>query len=171
MEKDERKDEEAGSYNMNVDDTNNYNCTDDCIEEDDDSNNKDNTKKSQAQAWGTWEELLLACAVKRHGFGDWDSVATEVRSRSSLSNLLASANDCRHKYRDLKRRFQEQEKTDTAMAKATAEEKEEERVCNNIPWLEQLRSLRVAELRREVERYDVSILYENNESLSLRRWI
>ncbi|CAL9236896.1 unnamed protein product [Arabidopsis halleri] len=149
----EEEEEEAGSYNMNVDDSNNYICTDnDYIEEHEDANN--NSKKSQAQAWGTWEELLLACAVKRHGFGDWDSVATEVRSRSSLSHLLASANDCRHKYRDLKRRFQEQAKADAA---ATVEE-EEERVGNNIPWLEQLRNLRVAELRREVERYDCSIL-------------
>lgn len=162
------EEEEARSYNMNVDDTNTnkYICTDnDYIEEHEDDNN---SKKSQAQAWGTWEELLLACAVKRHGFGDWDSVATEVRSRSSLSpHLLASANDCRHKYRDLKRRFQEQAKTDAA---ATVEE-EEERVGNNIPWLEQLRNLRVAELRREVERYDCSILYGNKESLllSLRR--
>ncbi|CAA0376836.1 unnamed protein product [Arabidopsis thaliana] len=151
------EEEEAGSYNMNVDDTNNNNnyiCTDnDYIEEDEDNSN---TKKSQTQAWGTWEELLLACAVKRHGFGDWDSVATEVRSRSSLSHLLASANDCRHKYRDLKRRFHEQEKTDVTAT--VEEEEEEERVGNNIPWLEQLRNLRVAELRREVERYDCSIL-------------
>ncbi|XP_010508295.1 PREDICTED: uncharacterized protein LOC104784894 [Camelina sativa] len=143
-----------------VDDTNNnneYTYTDDCIEEDDDNNNINNTnKESQTQqAWGTWEELLLACAVKRHGFGDWDSVATEVRSRSSTLSDLVSANNCKHKYRDLKRRFHEKEKTDAA---ATTEEEDEKVGNNNITWLEQLRNLRVAELRREVERYDVSIL-------------
>ncbi|XP_010518041.1 PREDICTED: RNA-binding protein 25-like [Camelina sativa] len=150
-----KKKVEQGRRSMNVDNTNNndYICTNDCIEEDDDNNT--NNKRSQTQqAWGTWEELLLACAVKRHGYGDWDSVATDVRSRSSLSDLV-SANHCKHKYRDLKRRFHEKEKTDAA---ATAEDEEEKVGNNNISWLEQLRNLRVAELRREVERYDVSIL-------------
>ncbi|KAL1210827.1 hypothetical protein V5N11_022607 [Cardamine amara subsp. amara] len=155
MEGMSKEEEEAGSYNsMNVQETNNdYICSDDYHnrEEDDDV---DNCNKSQA--WGTWEELLLACAVKRHGLADWDSVATEVRSRSSLSHLLASANNCRHKYRDLKLRFQKSaaggENTDAA------DEEDRVGINNNIPWLEQLRSLRVAELRREVERYDVSIL-------------
>ncbi|EOA28512.1 hypothetical protein CARUB_v10024727mg [Capsella rubella] len=148
------KEEEEEAYNNN-----NYisSSARDCIEQDDDDSN--NTKK--IQAWGTWEELLLACAVKRHGFRDWDSVATEVRSRSSLPDVLASANKCRHKYRDLKRRFHEQEKTDTAPAEeeettAMADEEKTENV--GIPWLEELRNLRVAELRREVEQYDVSIL-------------
>ncbi|XP_010506369.1 PREDICTED: uncharacterized protein DDB_G0283697 [Camelina sativa] len=154
-----KKKVEQGRRSMNVDDTNNndYTCTDDCIEEDDENNKNTNKKRQTQQAWGTWEELLLACAVKRHGFGDWDSVATEVRSRSSLSDLV-SANNCKHKYRDLKRRFHEKEQTDAA---ATAEEedgKDEKVGNNNISWLEQLRNLRIAELRREVKRYDVSIL-------------
>ncbi|CAH2058020.1 unnamed protein product [Thlaspi arvense] len=150
------KEEEAGSYSMN-DDTNNiinndYICSDDFNnrnigEEDDNTNPKHNS-----QAWGTWEELLLACAVKRHGFADWDSVASEVRSRSSISGFLASANNCRQKYRDLKRRFQESSGGESDAAETVAED------GGKIPWLEQLRSLRMAELRREVQQYDVSIL-------------
>nr|DAD39415.1 TPA_asm: hypothetical protein HUJ06_013738 [Nelumbo nucifera] len=26
------------------------------------------------ETWGTWEELLLECAVNRHGTHKWDSV-------------------------------------------------------------------------------------------------
>ncbi|KFK37248.1 hypothetical protein AALP_AA4G233200 [Arabis alpina] len=132
-------------------DYNNHNIEENEKEEDDENNTN---LKHNSQAWGTWEELLLACAVKRHGFTNWDSVATEVRSRSS--NSVVSANNCKQKYRDLKRRFHESHNTD-ATTETTVEE-EEERIGNNIPWLEQLRSLRVAELRREVQRYDDSIL-------------
>ncbi|KAK4796726.1 hypothetical protein SAY86_029052 [Trapa natans] len=31
--------------------------------------------------WGTWEELILGGAVLRHGAGDWELVASELRSR------------------------------------------------------------------------------------------
>lgn len=152
---------EGGSYSMNKDGNKDYICSDDYknnhnIGEEEDEDDNTNLK---SQAWGTWEELLLACAVKRHGFRDWDSVATEVRSRTSNAAVFVSANICKQKYRDLKLRFQESQ-TDAAA-------EEEERIGNNIPWLEQLRSLRVAELRREVQRYDVSILYGNEESKSL----
>ncbi|KAJ0254854.1 hypothetical protein HA466_0096980 [Hirschfeldia incana] len=110
-----------------------------------------------SQVWGTWEELLLTCAVKRHGSKDWDSVAKEVVSRSSLD---ASAPCCRLKYQDLKRRFQDSVDDDddgrgNNVAAAAAEEDIED---GEIPWLEQLRSLRVAELRRDVQRCDESIL-------------
>ncbi|KAJ0258533.1 hypothetical protein HA466_0073040 [Hirschfeldia incana] len=137
MTKKVEQEEEAASYSMNDDD---YLCSND-------HNNIDNNTnlKHERRAWGTWEELLLACAVKRHGICDWDSVATEVRTRTSL---FISADNCRQKYRDLQRRFKESTTADEA---ATAAE-------DDIPWLEELRSLRVAELRREVEQYDVSIL-------------
>ncbi|XP_009138872.1 bromodomain-containing protein bet-1 isoform X2 [Brassica rapa] len=98
-----------------------------------------------SQVWGTWEELLLTCAVKRHGSKDWDSVAKEVVSRSSLD---ASAPSCRLKYQDLKRRFRDSVDDDDRRGNSDGE----------IPWLEQLRSLRVAELRRDVQRCDESIL-------------
>ncbi|GFY90442.1 DNA-binding bromodomain-containing protein [Actinidia rufa] len=89
--------------------------------------------------WTTWEELLLTCAVERHGVRDWDSVAMELQSRSALS-LLLTARACETKYRDLKRRFvAENDGVDA------------------IPWLEELRKLRVDELKQEVLRYDLSI--------------
>lgn len=89
--------------------------------------------------WTTWEELLLACAVKRHGTKDWGSVAMELQARSSLS-LLFTSQVCKNKYDDLKRRFTENETDDST-----------------IPWLEELRKLRVSELKQEVQRYDLSI--------------
>ncbi|XP_057495771.1 uncharacterized protein LOC130780782 [Actinidia eriantha] len=89
--------------------------------------------------WTTWEELLLTCAVERHGVRDWDSVAMELQSRSFLS-LMLTARACETKYHDLKRRF-------------VAENDD----VDAIPWLEELRRLRVAELKQEVLRYDLSI--------------
>ncbi|KAH0884514.1 hypothetical protein HID58_060610 [Brassica napus] len=108
-----------------------------------------------SQVWGTWEELLLTCAVKRHGSKDWDSVAKEVGSRSSLD---ASGTSCRLKYQDLKRRFQDSV-DDDGRGNNEAVAEDEEDTDGEIPWLEQLRSLRVAELRRDVQRCDESILY------------
>ncbi|KAG2326086.1 hypothetical protein Bca52824_008814 [Brassica carinata] len=135
------KEEAAASYSMNNNNDDDYISTDD--HNIDDDNNNTNIKHER-RAWGTWEELLLACAVKRHGFCDWDSVAAEVRTRTtSLSPVFVSADDCRQRYRDLQRRFK-----DSA----------DDEAAEDIPWLEELRSLRVAELRREVEQYDVSIL-------------
>ncbi|KAF8102176.1 hypothetical protein N665_0201s0457 [Sinapis alba] len=93
------------------------------------------------QTWSTWEELLLACAVHRHGIDSWDSVAAEIHKQNSSSRTL-TAFDCRHKYNDLKLRFSPEGET----------------VSEISWWLEELRKLRVDELRREVERYDLSIL-------------
>ncbi|XP_010469232.1 PREDICTED: bromodomain-containing protein bet-1-like isoform X1 [Camelina sativa] len=111
-----------------------------------------------SQVWGTWEELVLTCAVKRHAFTDWDSVAKDVQSRSRNS-LIASAINCRLRYQDLKRRFEDsvdggEGNREAAVVAAAAEDDE----VGEIPWLDQLRSLHVAELRREVQRRDDSIL-------------
>lgn len=32
--------------------------------------------------WGTWEELILGSAVRRHGTRDWNVVASELRART-----------------------------------------------------------------------------------------
>ncbi|GLT39763.1 hypothetical protein SLA2020_139380 [Shorea laevis] len=95
-------------------------------------------------SWGTWEELLLACAVKRHGLHNWDSVSMELRTKTSLPRPLTTAQICQQKYRDLQRRF-------------TANHPQDQ-TPTEIPWLEDLRKLRVAELKRDLHRYDVSIL-------------
>lgn len=108
------------------------------------------------EIWGTWEELLLACAVSRHGTRSWDSVAMEIQTRSPFSDLL-TPQSCRQRYLDLKRRFESggddgsREKADVASGGG------DNGSPVAVPWLEELRKLRMAELRREVERYDVSI--------------
>ncbi|PSR84543.1 Bromodomain-containing protein [Actinidia chinensis var. chinensis] len=101
--------------------------------------------------WGTWEELLLACAVHRHGANRWDSVAIEIQKRSSTASLghLLTPYHCERKYHDLKRRYTPQ--NDAASPAEACD-------ANSVPWLDELRKLRVAELRREVERYDLSIV-------------
>ncbi|KAJ4705580.1 putative DNA-binding bromodomain-containing protein [Melia azedarach] len=95
-------------------------------------------------AWGTWEELLLACAVHRYGAENWSSVATEVQKRSSRLQLL-TPRSCQQKYRDLERRF-------ARNGAASLADNE------SIPWLNELKKLRVAELKRELQRYDLSIV-------------
>ncbi|CAH9096315.1 unnamed protein product [Cuscuta europaea] len=104
--------------------------------------------------WSTWEELLLAFAVKRHGLKDWDSVAMELRSRSSLPDLL-TAQVCEDKYRGLHRRFMNSD--DLAVYKDSGGDINAAATAVDIPWLENLRQLRVLELKQEVQRYDISI--------------
>lgn len=110
-------------------------------------------------AWGTWEELLLAFAVNRHGTAAWDSIASELQKRISDPNLGLTANTCRSKYLDLKRRFLvgngDLEGEDGGGGGRDGKSGVEE----SAPLLEELRKLRVAELRREVQRYDLNIEY------------
>ncbi|KAL1193434.1 hypothetical protein V5N11_019169 [Cardamine amara subsp. amara] len=112
-------------------------------------NDENNPEK---QTWSTWEELLLACAVHRHGIDSWDSVAAEIQKHNSAFRTL-TAFECRHKYRDLKRRFSRNK----LASPGSPEEETVAAEISSVPWLEELRKLRVDELRREVERYDLSI--------------
>ncbi|KAL5739680.1 hypothetical protein ACOSQ2_028860 [Xanthoceras sorbifolium] len=105
---------------------------------------KTSTNFPEKQKWGTWEELLLACAVHRYGTDNWSSVAAQVQERSSTLKFL-TPRSCRDKYHDLNRRFSHYDAislTDNP----------------DIPWLDELKKLRVAELKRDVERYDLSIV-------------
>ncbi|KAL1554598.1 hypothetical protein AAHA92_15143 [Salvia divinorum] len=106
-------------------------------------------------AWGTWEELLLAFAVNRHGTAAWDSIASELQKRTSDPTLCLTAHNCRSRYLDLKRRF--------VVRNGDLEGEDKSNVEDSAPLLEELRKLRVAELRREVQRYDLNI-----ESLELK---
>ncbi|XP_068339729.1 DEK domain-containing chromatin-associated protein 4-like [Pyrus communis] len=101
---------------------------------------------TSAQPWGTLEELLLVCAVNRHGTQSWDSVALEVGSRCSpTATTLLSADNCRDKFADIKRRFVSEDDDDGSSGSLGA-------------MVDELRRLRVEELRREVRRRDVSIV-------------
>ncbi|KAK1555362.1 hypothetical protein Q3G72_025378 [Acer saccharum] len=103
------------------------------------------TTTAAAQWWGTLEELLLACAVNRHGTKSWDSIAMEVQTRSStLSSLTPQT--CKDKFHDLSRRF-----GFTATSQNDAE-------LGTRFLVDQLRRIRVQELRDEVQRCDVSIV-------------
>lgn len=101
------------------------------------------------EIWGTLEELLLACAVTRHGTSSWDSVAMEVQTRSPLAARPGlTPHSCRLRFRDLHRRF----------SSTGGEEEEEDPDASAAEgWVDELRRLRVAELRRDVERCDLSI--------------
>ncbi|KAM1625833.1 hypothetical protein FF1_014223 [Malus domestica] len=104
-----------------------------------------NFPEKQTPTWGTWEELLLACAVHRFGTQSWDSVATELRKRSSNLHLL-TPHACKRKFHDLRRRFND------AVSAASDDDK------SPILWLDQLRQRRLDELRLELQRYDRSIV-------------
>uniref|UniRef100_A0A0E0LWR7 Bromo domain-containing protein n=1 Tax=Oryza punctata TaxID=4537 RepID=A0A0E0LWR7_ORYPU len=107
-----------------------------------------------AEIWGTSEDLLLACAVSRHGTASWDAVAKEMQSRCPSAAGFTPAT-CRLRFRVLHRRF-------SGGGGVTAENEdtggeEEPDAAAVAGWVEELRKLRVAELRREVEKYDLSI--------------
>ncbi|KAK6289641.1 hypothetical protein POUND7_001182 [Theobroma cacao] len=106
----------------------------------------------EKQTWGTWEELLLACAVHRYGTESWDSVAMELQKRTStLRHLFLTPLSCQQKFQELKLRFAENDAGGDD-AKTT------NNITTAVPWLDELRKLRVAELRREVQQYDLSIV-------------
>ncbi|XP_011625509.1 SWR1 complex bromodomain subunit bdf1 [Amborella trichopoda] len=115
--------------------------------------------------WGTWEELLLAYAINRHGTCQWENVAMELQNRT-CDSIYLTPDDCKSRFEDLSRRFTAGEKSPRIKGSPenfsengeNTPENEKNPPGNEIPWLEDLRKLRVAELRREVERYDVSIV-------------
>lgn len=121
----------------------------------------DSAATTKKKTWSTWEELLLAFAVKRHGLKNWESVAMELQNRCSLPALL-TAQICKDKYRDLRRRFMNSYNNsyDEKINDGFDDGVERDVDCNGdvtIPWIEELRQLRVAELKQEVQRYDLSI--------------
>ncbi|KAK0584263.1 hypothetical protein LWI29_010243 [Acer saccharum] len=103
------------------------------------------TNFPEKQTWGTCEELLLACAVHRYGTDNWSSVAAQVQKRSSSTLKFLTPHSCRDKYHDLNRRFAHYDAVSVTDNPYT-------------PWLDELKKLRVAELKSEVERYDLSIV-------------
>uniref|UniRef100_A0A2N9EEU3 Myb-like domain-containing protein n=1 Tax=Fagus sylvatica TaxID=28930 RepID=A0A2N9EEU3_FAGSY len=95
---------------------------------------------TSAQPWGTLEDLLLACAVNRHGTSSWDSIAMELQNRSSTTTLPLTPQYLKEKFDCIKRRFVAQKDDES----------------DGI--VDQLRRIRVEELRREVQRRDVTIV-------------
>lgn len=116
---------------------------------------KETSKKEGEQWWGTLEELLLACAVNRHGTKSWDSIATEVQNRSSIMSSL-TPKSCEDKYQDLTRRFGFPSRTDAESGGGGAGDRDGYSVVSDL--VDQLRRIRVQELRAEVQRRDVSIV-------------
>ncbi|CDP10128.1 unnamed protein product [Coffea canephora] len=120
-----------------------------------------------AAHWGTWEDLLLVCAVNRYGTNSWESVALEIQKRSTspFLSLSLTPRNCQMKYLDLTRRFlfkHDPRNTDNAYkdddVEAAGHDGSIISTDESVPLLEELRKLRVAELRRELERYDLSIV-------------
>eukprot|EP00250_Pteridium_aquilinum_P012500 c20763_g1_i1 orf=154-2889(+) len=95
----------------------------------------------QANPWGTWEELLLASAVQRYGNNNWALISTELQSRTR-ARFAFTPEACQAKYEAIKLRFGFDE---------TREE------GAGTLWFEELRKLRVAHLKQELEQYDNSI--------------
>ncbi|KAL9263836.1 hypothetical protein AKJ16_DCAP13054 [Drosera capensis] len=117
------------------------------------------------EPWGTLEELLLACAVNRHGADSWDSIAKELQNRTGLTKTDENENDrvfftalnCREKYGDLKRRLNLDETGSFDGPVDAGAETDDGR--DDFEWMvDALRKLRVEELKREVQRRDASIV-------------
>lgn len=114
------------------------------------TNNNEEQNNNQSQSlWTTWEDLLLSCAVKRYGLSDWSTVATELQSR--VHNNLFTAQICADKFDDLKSRF---------AGEKFAGDGENVGV---VPWLDELKNLRIKELKEIVQGRGVSI-----QSLNLK---
>ncbi|KAG0564929.1 hypothetical protein KC19_8G150500 [Ceratodon purpureus] len=104
-----------------------------------------------AACWGTCEELLLVSAVKRHGVNNWSLIASELKARAitlNVSPLYFSETACKQKYDVLRGRF-------ASCSSSTMSQDED--VGNDMHWFEELRKIRVAHLKRELEHYDGSI--------------
>ncbi|XP_020692070.1 uncharacterized protein LOC110106481 isoform X1 [Dendrobium catenatum] len=97
--------------------------------------------------WGTWEELILGGAVLLHGTADWNAIATELQNRTDFPDLF-TPQVCEAKYEDLQERYSG---------------------CD--AWFEELRSQRVAELKKELEKSVDSIgtLQSKLESLTAEK--
>lgn len=132
-------------------------------------------------SWGTLEELLLACAVIRHGTSSWESIAIELQRRikrtsnpnykhnhhqntnNLSSNTVLTPDKCKQKYIDLKRRFN----IITTVGGGSADDDgrddgedgggEEVATDKLLCMVDELKKLRVEELRREVQHHDSSI--------------
>uniref|UniRef100_A0A7N0TJF6 Bromo domain-containing protein n=2 Tax=Kalanchoe fedtschenkoi TaxID=63787 RepID=A0A7N0TJF6_KALFE len=96
------------------------------------------------EVWGTWEELVLASAVLRHGAARWEAVVLELRARTFSPGRFTSE-VCKAKYEDL----QKQHST-----------------CSDL--LEELRKQRIAELKQTVEKFDGSIGFLQMKLQTLR---
>lgn len=109
--------------------------------------NRNEEPNNQSESlWTTWEDLLLSCAVKRYGLSDWSTVAMELQSRVDKTNVF-TAQICADKFSDLKRRF---DVSDAGDGRNLAGE-------GDVPWLDKLKNLRIAELKEIVEGRGVSI--------------
>ncbi|XP_078438863.1 uncharacterized protein LOC144709254 [Wolffia australiana] len=93
--------------------------------------------------WSTREDLLLVCAAKLHGTKNWRLVATEIQPRIEPPAIV-DPQTCERRFLALRRRFK-------------PENREIDGGDDCALLLEELRKLRVAELRREVESHDESI--------------
>ncbi|KAJ7563979.1 hypothetical protein O6H91_03G132700 [Diphasiastrum complanatum] len=105
------------------------------------------TSGSVSIAWGTGEELLLACAVERYGRTNWDRVAAELQSRPALLSLPPSqftAETCKFKFYALEGKYT----STTSEAKQHGE---------SLPWIEQLRQKRIAYLKYQIEIREMSM--------------
>ncbi|KAM6598153.1 hypothetical protein CsatA_008677 [Cannabis sativa] len=94
--------------------------------------------ETSVQPWCTLEELLLACAVNRYGTKNWDSIAMEISNRTA--SVYRSPDNCKDRFDELKRRFISRNDDDEST------------------MVDELKKIRVEELRREVRRRDVSIV-------------
>lgn len=92
------------------------------------------------------ENLLLASAVKKHGTDQWSLVSSELRALSHNPPPAYFAPEaCRFEFYAIKDRYSN-----------TREEREGD-LGNDMPWFEELRKLRVDQLRKELQRHDTSI--------------
>lgn len=101
--------------------------------------------------WTTFEELVVAYAVKINGLNRWSVVARELQRRLTQPNVTVMPFECRLKYGQLKRRFSASPATE----------------ANPVPWFDQLRHLHLTELYAESDRSPKDIIWSLDMRLIL----
>ncbi|KAL3684209.1 hypothetical protein R1sor_002231 [Riccia sorocarpa] len=104
--------------------------------------------KPGSNGWGTCAELLLVSAVRKHGPLNWKLVALELKARALLLNTSPSCfseEACRGKYNVLKGKFASTSNMGDAVG------------FDGGVLVEELRKLRMSDLKQELQQYDSSI--------------
>ncbi|KAM7265206.1 hypothetical protein ACFE04_002889 [Oxalis oulophora] len=105
--------------------------------------NCSSSEKPKEEAWGIREEMLLGFAVKRHGLNNWNSVSMELLKVDEFNPALATPTQCKGKFKELSIKFQHLVSTNH----------------DHIPpaWLEELKRLRIDELKGNIQRSDLNV--------------
>ncbi|KAL2642333.1 hypothetical protein R1flu_009920 [Riccia fluitans] len=114
---------------------------------------KTDAHKPGSNGWGTCAELLLVSAVRKHGPLNWRLIALELKARALVLNTSPSCfseEACRFRYNVLKGKF-------ASSSKISSGNMGDDVGFDGGILVEELRKLRMSDLKQELQQYDSSI--------------